>query len=117
MAIRVKGAYLRREMILDFFLTPFVSLNTKHGDCAQDCIGTFHGSWLQHGSISKQVNAGCTKHICGVGQRPVARVPTVTRAPHGAVRSSPHHAQKFSRSDTPARAFIQYDGLILPAPG
>ena len=35
-----------------------------------------------------EANAGCTKHICGVGQGPVARNSTATRVRHGVVTGS-----------------------------
>ena len=51
------------------------------------CIGTFHGSWLQLwvSFLSKQ-NAGCTKHIFGVGQGAPKGVSTAARVGHDVVR-------------------------------
>jgi hypothetical protein len=40
----------------------------------------FHGSWLRaRVSSQQQQKAGCTKHICGVGQGAVASVSTAAK--------------------------------------
>ena len=48
-----------------------------------------HVSWFvvaTLGVISQQANAGCTKHICGVGQGAVAGASTAARVRHDVVQ-------------------------------
>src|SRR5262245_42739070 len=60
-------------------------------------------------------NAGCTKHICGVGRDAVASVSTATRSRHGVVKGSSSRPRNSAVPRRRPSARIQSDGLI-PSP-
>src|SRR5258707_646658 len=74
-----------------------------------------HVSWFvvaTTGVGSWSANAGCTKHIFGVGQGASQGVSTAARAHHGAVTRSSSRPRNSAVPRRRPSAWIQKDGLI-----